>query len=247
MKKVIGIIGSEGHGRATLLKAIEIRRKHIVGETPDVVLGMGSDGVIVVVSAIDGPMAHTREAILMARQFGIESIVVFISHCDLVEDTGLIDLEETEMRELLSKHHLDGVNATIIRGSSKAVIEAEKDAEKPIDELIEAIKKIKARPSDPNGKPSMRFNADIKMLLPEDGGASRAILNREKVIIVSRDACFEGEIELPPDRRPALPGDGMKIAFIADQPSTTFRGMGFVMSIPALDKIVAAGRVTEIF
>lgn len=246
MKRTIGIIGQDGHGAKLLAQAIALRRPHVIGDIPDVTVGMGIDGCILVVSAIDGPMPQTREAILMARQFGIDSIVTFISHCDMVDDASLLDLLETEVRELMQKHQLNGKDAIIIRGSSKACIEAEKDAEKPVDELIKAIKDIKGRAPDPAFRVASRFTAQFKLLLPVDGGTNKAIWNRTRMLFMTRDSVFDGDVMLPIDRIPTLPGDAVTISFISNQPVSAFSGMGFVASLPDGDSVIGAGRVTEV-
>ena len=100
------------------------------------------DGAILVVGADDGPMPQTREHILLARQVGVPSIVVFLNKCDMVDDEELIELVELEMRELLTKYEFPGDDIPIIRGSALKALESEDtDGEevKPIFELMEAI------------------------------------------------------------------------------------------------------------
>ena len=96
------------------------------------------DGAILVVSAPDGAMPQTREHIILARQVGVPSIVVFLNKCDMVDDPELIDLVEQELRELLTKYKFDGEKTPIIRGSGlKAVNATSKD-----DEAVQAVKKL---------------------------------------------------------------------------------------------------------
>jgi len=76
------------------------------------------DGAILVVSAVDGPMPQTKEHVLLARQVGVPKIVVFLNKVDLVDDKDLLDLVETEIRELLTKYQFDGEKTPIIRGSA---------------------------------------------------------------------------------------------------------------------------------
>src|SRR6201992_820836 len=76
------------------------------------------DGAILVVSAADGPMPQTREHILLARQVGLNHLVVFLNKCDAVEDADMLDLVEMEVRELLSKQKFDGDNAPVVRGAA---------------------------------------------------------------------------------------------------------------------------------
>ena len=100
------------------------------------------DGAILVVSAADGPMPQTREHILLARQVGVPSIVVFLNKVDLVDDPELLDLVEFEVRELLSKYEFPGDDIPIIRGDSLAatqVTSADDPACQCIGELMEAL------------------------------------------------------------------------------------------------------------
>ncbi len=99
------------------------------------------DGAILVVSATDGPMPQTREHILLARQVGVPSIVVFLNKCDQVEDEELLTLVEVEIRELLSKYEFPGDEIPIIRGSALKAVEnpTDEEAAKPIAELLKAV------------------------------------------------------------------------------------------------------------
>lgn len=98
------------------------------------------DGAILVVAATDGPMPQTREHILLARQVGVPSMVVFLNKCDMVEDAELIDLVEEEIRDLLKKYEFDGDNIRIIRGSAlKALENPSGDEAKPIMDLMQAL------------------------------------------------------------------------------------------------------------
>src|SRR5262250_2101033 len=76
------------------------------------------DGAILVVSALDSVMPQTREHVLLAKQVGLNHIVVFLNKCDQVDDPEMLDLVEMEVRELLSKQKFDGDNATIVRGAA---------------------------------------------------------------------------------------------------------------------------------
>src|SRR6187455_2125150 len=83
------------------------------------------DGAILVVSAADGPMPQTREHILLARQVGVPSIVVFLNKVDMVDDAELLDLVELEVRELLSSYGFPGDDTPIIRGSALKALQGE--------------------------------------------------------------------------------------------------------------------------
>ena len=100
------------------------------------------DGAILVVGADDGPMPQTREHILLARQVGVPSIVVFLNKCDMVDDEELVELVELELRELLTKYEFPGDDTPIIRGSALKALESDDpDSEeaKPIFELMDAV------------------------------------------------------------------------------------------------------------
>ncbi len=100
------------------------------------------DGAILVVGADDGPMPQTREHILLARQVGVPSIVVYLNKCDMVDDEELIELVELELRELLSKYEFPGDDIPIIRGSALKALESDDSGSedvKSIFELMDAI------------------------------------------------------------------------------------------------------------
>lgn len=97
------------------------------------------DGAILVVAATDGPMAQTREHILLARQVGVPYIVVFLNKCDMVDDEELIDLVEMETRELLDKYEFPGDDTPIIRGSALKALEGDKEWQDKVWELLDAV------------------------------------------------------------------------------------------------------------
>ncbi|MDZ4295896.1 MAG: elongation factor Tu [Patescibacteria group bacterium] len=100
------------------------------------------DGAVLVVSAADGPMPQTREHILLARQVGVPSIVVFLNKVDTVEDAELVDLVEQEVRELLTKYKYPGDETPIIRGSALKALEAktaDDDWAKRVLQLVDAL------------------------------------------------------------------------------------------------------------
>jgi len=100
------------------------------------------DGAILVVSADDGPMPQTREHILLARQVGVPSIVVFLNKCDMVDDEELIELVEMELRELLDTYEFPGDDTPIIKGSALKALESDDpddEVAKPITELLNVL------------------------------------------------------------------------------------------------------------
>jgi elongation factor Tu len=97
------------------------------------------DGAILVVAATDGPMPQTREHILLARQVGVPSMVVFMNKVDLVDDPELLELVEMEIRELLTKNGFDGDNTPIIQGSATGALAGDEKWVKKIDDLMDAV------------------------------------------------------------------------------------------------------------
>ncbi|MEK7554588.1 MAG: elongation factor Tu [Patescibacteria group bacterium] len=122
------------------------------------------DGAVLVVSAADGPMPQTREHILLAYQVGVPRIVVFLNKVDMVDDPELIDLVESEVRELLTKYHFDGANTPIIRGSGAKALEvksADDPAAKPILDLVKALDEYIPEPVRDISKPFLMPIEDI--------------------------------------------------------------------------------------
>jgi elongation factor Tu len=97
------------------------------------------DGAILVCSAADGPMPQTREHILLARQVGVPSIVVFMNKVDMVDDKDLLELVEMEIRELLSKYEFPGDTIPIVKGSALKALEGDAEYEKSIIDLMAAV------------------------------------------------------------------------------------------------------------
>jgi len=95
------------------------------------------DGAILVVAATDGPMPQTREHVLLARQVGVPKIIVFMNKCDMVDDADMLDLVETEVRELLDKNGFDGANAPVIRGSALKALESKDNTDQWAAKIIE--------------------------------------------------------------------------------------------------------------
>ena len=115
------------------------------------------DGAILVVAASDGPMAQTREHILLARQVGVPAIVVFMNKADQVDDPELLELVEMAIRDLLSTYDFPGDDTPIIIGSALAALEAPDDlsneAYKPILELMDAVDEFIPSPERDDAKP----------------------------------------------------------------------------------------------
>src|SRR6059036_633261 len=121
------------------------------------------DGAILVVSAADGPMPQTREHILLARQVGVPSIVVFLNKVDMVDDPELLDLVEMEVRDLLTQYEFPGDKIPIVKGSALKALEGtgKDDSAKPILELMEAVDKYIPLPQREIDKPCLMPIEDI--------------------------------------------------------------------------------------
>ncbi len=119
------------------------------------------DGAILVVSAPDGPMPQTREHILLARQVGVPSIVVYLNKCDMVDDPELLDLVEMEIRELLSKYQYPGDDTPIIRGSSLKALEGNAEYEQKILDLMDAVDSFVPDPVRDLDKPFLMPVEDV--------------------------------------------------------------------------------------
>ncbi len=119
------------------------------------------DGAILVIAATDGPMAQTREHILLARQVGVPYIVVFLNKCDMVDDEELIDLVEMETRDLLTEYDFPGDDIPIIRGSALKALEGDAGYQDAIWELMEAVDSYIPTPARETDKPFLMAIEDV--------------------------------------------------------------------------------------
>ena len=119
------------------------------------------DGAILVIAATDGPMAQTREHILLARQVGVPKMVVFMNKCDMVDDEELLELVEMEIRDLLNEYGFDGDNTPIIRGSALKALEGDPKYVEAIDKLMDAVDTWIPTPERDNTKPFLMSIEDV--------------------------------------------------------------------------------------
>ncbi len=119
------------------------------------------DGAILVIAATDGPMAQTREHILLARQVGVPYIIVFLNKCDMVDDEELIDLVEMETRDLLSEYDFPGDDLPIIRGSALGALNGEQKWVDSITELMHQVDSYIPTPARDNEKPFLMAIEDV--------------------------------------------------------------------------------------
>ncbi len=119
------------------------------------------DGAILVVAATDGPMPQTREHILLGRQVGIPTMVVFMNKADMVDDAELLELVEMEIRELLSSYEYPGDEIPVIQGSALKALEGDAAWEAKIDELMQAVDDYIPTPARETDKPFLMPVEDI--------------------------------------------------------------------------------------
>ena len=156
------------------------------------------DGAILVVSSADGPMPQTREHILLSRNVGVPSIVVFLNKVDMVDDEELLELVEMEVRELLSEYDFPGDDIPVIAGSALKALEGEEEYEQKIIELMEAVDEYIPTPERDTDKPFMMPVEDV-------------------FSITGRGTVATGRVE----RGQVAVGDEVEIIGLADDPTKT--------------------------
>ncbi len=119
------------------------------------------DGAILVIAATDGPMAQTREHILLARQVGVPKMVVFMNKCDMVDDPELLDLVEMEIRDLLNEYGFEGDDTPVIRGSALKALEGDPEYVAKIEELMDAVDEWIPTPERDTDKPFLMSIEDV--------------------------------------------------------------------------------------
>jgi elongation factor Tu len=177
------------------------------------------DGAILVVSAADGPMPQTREHILLARQVGVPAMVVFLNKADMVDDPELIELVEMEVRDLLSSYGYPGDEIPIIVGSALKALEGDKEYEKKILELMDAVDNYIPTPERPTDKPFLMPVEDV-------------------FTITGRGTVATGRIE----RGAAHVGDPAEIVGLKDEKKSTVI-TGLEMFRKTLDEALAGDNV----
>ncbi|MCT7756553.1 MAG: elongation factor Tu [Lactobacillus iners] len=155
------------------------------------------DGAILVVAATDGPMPQTREHILLARQVGVNYIVVFLNKVDLVDDPELIDLVEMEVRDLLSEYGYPGDDVPVIRGSALKALQGDPEQEAVIKKLMDTVDEYIPTPVRDTDKPFLMPVEDV-------------------FTITGRGTVASGRI----DRGTVKIGDEVEIVGLTDEKST---------------------------
>ena len=178
------------------------------------------DGAILVVAGTDGPMAQTKEHILLARQVGVPAIVVFINKCDDVDDPELLDLVEMDIRDVLSQNDFPGDDVPVIRGSAKVALDCTStDPNAPeyacIKELMDAVDEYIPAPERDENKP---------FLMPVE----------DTMTITGRGTVATGRVE----RGVVKVNDTVEITGLTDEPKSTVV-TGLEMFRKTLDEAVA--------
>ena len=119
------------------------------------------DGAILVIAATDGPMAQTREHILLSRQVGVPRMVVFLNKCDMVDDPELLELVEMEVRDLLNEYGFEGDETPIITGSALKALEGDANYVEKIKELMNAVDEWIPTPERDTEKPFLMSIEDV--------------------------------------------------------------------------------------
>ena len=151
------------------------------------------DGAILVVAATDGPMAQTREHVLLARQVGVPALLVALNKSDMVEDEELLELVEMEVRELLSSQEFDGDDAPVIRTSGLKALEGDAQWVKSVEDLMDAVDEYIPDPVRDKDKPFLMPIEDVFTITGRGtvvtGRAERGTLaiNSEVEIVGIRD------------------------------------------------------------
>jgi len=149
------------------------------------------DGAILVVSAPDGPMPQTREHILLARQVGIPSIVVFLNKIDMVDDPEIADLVESEVRELLNKYNYPGDDIPVIRGSALKALAATSVDDEAVKSILELMNKVDEYIPEPVREIDKPFLMAVEDVFSIEGRGTVATGRIERGIVKSNE-----EVEL---------------------------------------------------
>ena len=176
------------------------------------------DGGILVIAATDGPMAQTREHILLARQVGVPRLVVFLNKCDMVDDEELLELVEMEVRELLSEYDFPGDDIPVIKGSALKAMEGDPFYEAKIEELMNTVDEYIPSPVRETDKP---------FLMPVEDVFS----------ITGRGTVATGRVE----RGPVVVGDAVEIVGIKDTINSVVTGVEMFRKL--LDKAEAGDNI----
>jgi len=203
------------------------------------------DGAILVVAATDGTMPQTRDHLKILNQLGVSKVVVYMSKCDMVDDEELLDLVEMEIRSLLDEYDFDGDNTPIVRGSALEALNGNKEEEKNIGKLMNAVDEwIEKRTYSNKTAKHKVFNAAVYILSKEEGGRHTAFFNDYRPQISIATAEETGIITLPEGVEMVMPGDNVDMTISLNNAVSLKLGDNF--KITEGGRVVGVGTITEI-
>ena len=227
------------------------------------------DGAILVVAATDGPMAQTREHVLLAKQVGVPYLMVALNKADMVEDEEILELVELEVRELLSSQGFPGDDAPVIKVGEEIEIVGIKPTLKTTCTGVEMFRKLldQGQAGDNVGillrgtkreevergqvlckpgsiKPHTHFTGEVYVLSKDEGGRHTPFFNNYRPQFYFRTTDVTGSIELPEGKEMVMPGDNVSITVKLIAPIAMEEGLRF--AIREGGRTVGAGVVAKI-
>lgn len=213
------------------------------------IAGAALDGAILVVSATEGTTSQTRDHIVLARQVGVPSIVVFLNKCDMmVDDQETLELVEIEVRGLLSDYYYPGDDLPVIRGSALKALEGEAEWEAKIIELAEKLDGYIREPEGvvdlPPHDAHTIFKAECYILSKEEGGRSTPFFKGYRPQFHFGTTEVTGDLELPQDVEMVIPGDNTRMIVTLMSPVVMNDGSRF--AIREGGRIVGVGVIVHV-
>src|SRR5207302_1167034 len=201
------------------------------------------DGAILVVSAADGPMPQTREHILLARQVGVPSLVVYMNKTDMVDDPELLELVELEMRELLSSYGFPGDDIPVVQGSALAALEG-RDPEVGHDTIMKLMEAVDSYIPQPERAKDRPFLMPIQDGFTMEGGRHTPFFANYRPQFYFRTTDVTGTVTLPEGTEMVMPGDNITMEVELLVPIAMDEGLRF--AIREGGRTVGAGVVAKI-
>ncbi|EDL17373.1 mCG22399, isoform CRA_a [Mus musculus] len=228
------------------------------------------DGCILVVAANDGPMPQTREHLLLAKQIGVEHVVVYVNKADAVQDSEMVELVELEIRELLTEFGYKGEETPVIVGSALCALEQRdpelgvksvqklldavdtyipvptRDLDKPFLLPVESVYSIPGRGTVVTGsiQPHQKVEAQVYILSKEEGGRHKPFVSHFMPVMFSLTWDMACRVILPPGKELAMPGEDLKLSLILRQPMILEKGQRFTLRDG--NKTIGTGLVTDV-
>lgn len=217
---------------------------------PSVIEGLcAADAAILLVSAADGPMAQTREHILLARQMRVENLVIFLSKADLNDDPELLELIMLETRELLNSYQLKGDDFAVVTGSAKAALDGDEGptGKGAIGQLLQAVDALPAsrRRAAPAAAVTSPIQAEAYVLTTEEGGLRETVTKPWPVtLFFESGVSAQAVVTLQPGSAPIAPGENCQVICELTPPQPVDRVTRF--AIRDADQTLGAGVVTAV-